>query len=52
MSRQDKPAHVRQRGSRIYAKPPLTLNALLQRLKARGLDVPDEDRAIYHVSGL
>ena len=49
MPRQDKPAHVRQRGSRSYAKPPLTLDALLRRLKDRGLDIPDEDRAIRYL---
>ncbi len=36
---------MRPRGSRLFDKPPLTLDALVERLHSRGLAIPDVDRA-------
>jgi abortive infection bacteriophage resistance protein len=39
----------RQRGSEVYAKPGLSYNQLIDRLRSRGLVVPDEDRVIRYL---
>lgn len=43
---------ARVRGTSTYEKPPLTLDQLVDRLKDRGLDVPDRERATRYLRHL
>lgn len=39
----------RARGSDVYAKPALTHEQLVERMRSRGLAVPDQDRALRYL---
>ncbi|MCI7456465.1 Abi family protein [Actinomyces urogenitalis] len=41
--------HMRQRGSGTYDKPPLSQQELVERMRGRGLLIPDDARALRYV---
>jgi len=43
------PRRSRKRGSRPFEKPPMSIDALVSRLRGRGLVIPDEARATRYV---
>lgn len=40
---------LRRRGHHQYEKPPLSHADLIDRLKQRGLDIPNPERAVRHL---